>query len=373
MRPAVLLVDHATALGGAEHFLLDVIDLLDRSRFLPYVAAPAGALADAARRRGVSVCEVPLPRLRGAPTAAWRWVQGVSRLTSIIRRERISLVYSNGMRASLYAAVAARLSRRPHVWQVHDIFPSGTYVRAMSALSQGTIAVSAAAAAPLPGAQKVSVIHNGVRLERFRQGRRDDAVRLRAAWGVPRDSTLIGQVARLQPWKGQGDVIAAAAGIVRASPRVYFAIVGGDIFGNTAAYERGLKADVARRGLSDRVVFTGHQDDIAATLPALDMVVHASTDEPFGRILIEAGAAGLAVVAYAGGGVPEIVVHEHTGLLVPQGDVIALAAALQRLVSTPSLARALGDAARAHVAAHFDARRVTQQVEVVFQRVLDAG
>ncbi|HUI25385.1 MAG TPA: glycosyltransferase family 4 protein, partial [Candidatus Kryptonia bacterium] len=141
---------------------------------------------------------------------------------------------------------------------------------------------------------------------------------------------------------------------------------------DAGGFERELKATAARRGLSQRVVFAGHQAKMVQVLQALDIVVHASVDEPFGRILIEAGAAALPVVAYASGGVPEIVVHEQTGLLAAAGDRSALALGVVRLIRTPALARTLGRAARVRVEQQFEVGRLTREIEEVFRRALRA-
>ena len=369
-RRAILFVDHASALGGAELALLTLLRHLDRSTLAPHLATPAGALAVAARRLDVTVHEVPLPRLRHEPAAPWRWARGVAALARIIRQARIAVVQHNTMRASIYATAAARLTRRPLVWQVHDIFPSGVYVRLMCAMADAAIAVSAAVAAPLPCAHKLWVIHNGVTCEDFQGDQAATAAQLRARWGVPPDATLMGQVARLQPWKGQRDVLAAAERLLRDGANVYVAIVGGDIFGDAPAYVDELRRAVAARGLAPRIVFTGHVEDVPAILSALDIVVHASDHEPFGRILIEAGAAARPVVAYESGAVGEIIEHERTGLLVRPGDRDALATALRRLIDDPPLAHRLGAAAREAACRRFDARRLTRDVESVLWRVM---
>jgi glycosyltransferase involved in cell wall biosynthesis len=325
---------------------------------------------DAPRRFGAIVHEVPLAKLRGEPAAPWRLARGVAALRRTINNEGVAMIYANSLRASLYALIASRLTRRPLVWHVHDILPAGAYVRELCARCKAVIAVSAAVARPLPRTANVRVIHNPVDLTDFAVDRHEQSARLRATWGIPPHAMLIGQVARLQAWKGQRDVIAAVEELLGTLPDTYCVIVGGDIFGDAHAYEAELKATVAGRNLSDRIIFVGHQDDVFAVFGALDILVHASTDEPFGRVLIEAGAAGLPVVAYGGGGVPEILLHDRTALVVPPGDRAALAVALRRLVDDPALARALGEAGRANVHASFDARRLIPEIEKVLDRAL---
>lgn len=363
----VVFVDHAAVLGGAEKILLLLFEGLDRDRFAPHLVAPPGALATAARRLGVTVHERVLARLRGVPTAPWRLARTVVPLAQILRRERIALVSAHSLRASVYAGAAATLARRPFLWHLHEPAPPGIYGRLLCMLSDAAIAVSAAAAGDVPCRHKVRVIHNGIRSADFTGDRREPAMRLRAAWGVPRGAVLVGQVARLQPWKGQLDVIAAAEILLRNHPDIYVAIIGGDIFGDAAAYEGELKARVVQRGLSQRVLFTGYQPDIPAVLAALDILIHASTAEPFGTILLEAAAAGVPVVAYNSGGVPELLTHAETALLVPPGDRAGLAAAVARLATDRDLAGALSVAARALVLQQFDIREMVRRVQDVLE------
>jgi glycosyltransferase involved in cell wall biosynthesis len=293
-------------------------------------------------------------------------------MVEVIRREEVGLVVGNTVRASFYAALAAALTRRPFVWHAQDILPPGPYVRFMLRTSAAVIAISEAVARSLPSAEKVHVVPHGVCVSEFEVDRRDQAIELRKVWGVPPEGVVLGNVARLQPWKGQRDVIAVAAGL-RDLENVYMAIVGGDIFHDARSYENELKETVRRLGLEGRVIFTGHQEDMPTTWQALDVLVHASDNEPFGRVLIEAGAAALPVVAYSSGGVPEIIRHEATGLLVPPSDVTALGAALRRLAGDEELRQRLGRGARERIRAEFDAGQATRRIEAVFSSVLNGS
>lgn len=365
----ILFVDHATALGGAEVGLLVWLAALDRGRFEPHLVTRPGRLAEAAARLNVAVHQVPLTRLRRRPDALWRLPRAVWATADIIRREKIALVVGNTVRASFYAALATRLAGRPFVWHVQDILPPGPYVHFMVRSSAAVVAISHAVARSLPVDQKVRIVPHGVFPSDFEADRGEQARKLRESWGVPAGSVLLGHVARLQPWKGQRDVIAAAEAL-RGVHEIHVAIIGGDIFRDARSYQSELERLVRRRGLSGRVVFTGHQEDMPATLQALDVLVHASDNEPFGRVLIEAGAAALPVVAYASGATEEIIGHESTGLLVPPSDVAALASALRRLASDAPLRQRLGRAGREQVRAEFDATRIVRRIEDVFATVI---
>jgi glycosyltransferase involved in cell wall biosynthesis len=365
----ILFVDHAGPLGGAEKSLLLLMETLDRDEFACHLAAPPGAFAEAAERAGARVHRLVQERLRGNPAAWLPLARGALALARVIRREKIAVVHANTVRASLYSAVAAKLTRRPLVWHVHDILRPGPYTRFLAACSTATVAVSEAAASPLPRAAAATILHNGVRLDDFARDRGAEVQQLRAAWRVPPGAPLLGQVARLQPWKGQHDFIDAASRVAGEFPEARFVIVGGDIFGDAEDYARELRDQAARVGLADRMVFAGHCDEIPVVFGALDVLVHASDNEPFGRVLIESGAAGRPVVAYASGAVSELLRHEHSALFAAPGNVDDLAQALRRLLREPELAGRLGRNGRAEVARRFDITRLAQELAGILRRV----
>ena len=344
----VLFVDHAEAMGGAEHSLLLLLQHLDRQRFLPLLACNGGPLAMAAAAAGVEVITVPMPRLRGEWSAGWSLARGVSRLARLIRSRRIDVIHSNVVRSSIYAALAARWTGRPLVWHVRDILEPGLYVQAMSRLAARTIAISQAALLPLPPSARSTVIPNGVDWSVF-ANRASARARLRQAWKLPPGAVVVGLVGRLSPWKGQADLIRAMCRVRMRYPEAYLVLVGGPIFGEVA-YEGALQDLAQGCGMGPWTRFLGQRDDLPDVMACLDLLVHCSTEpEPFGRVIIEGMAAGLPVVAYAQGAVPEIVLPGETGLLVPPGDIDALARSIMNAIASPDLRASLGAAGQQRV------------------------
>ena len=360
-----MFVDHAPAMGGAEHSLLLLLKHLDRTRFQPLLACNPGPLAEAARACGVAVYQVPMPRLRREWAAPWRLAGGVRALACLIRRERVDLVQCNVMRASFYAALAAQITGRPLVWHVRDILAPGAYVRWMARRSALVIAVSRAAARPLPKDALVEVVSNGVDVAAY--ARQPEAGRsLRRAWGVPETCPLVGLVGRLEPWKGQADFMRAMALVSRFYPTARYALVGGTIFGGGDAYRNELEILARELGLSECLVMAGQREDLPAVYSALDVLVHCSVEpEPFGRVMIEGMAAGLPLVAYDTGGASEIVLPGETGLLVPPRDTQALAKGVMALLADPAHARQLGKAGHRRAQQVYDVRALTRQIEVL--------
>lgn len=374
MSRRVLFVDHAEWMGGAEQNLLLLMAHLDRRRFAPMLAgAPASPLVQAARALDIPAAEVPLGRLRGrrALELLRLWWQGVSSLTTLIRQWHADIVHSNTQRASIYAAPAARLAGVPLVWHVHDIYGRETLYRWwMGWWSAGIAAVSSAVAAslPAPARRKLWIIPNGMDLERFRpdpEARR----RLRAFLGVPGDALLIGCTGWLAPWKQIELFFEVAGQVSPALPHSYYWVVGDIPDARYAGYLVDLQ-ERAKRLLGDRCRFLGAREDMPAVMAALDILVHTAKAEPFGRVLMEAMAAGVPVVAFADGGVPDVVRDGETGILVPPGDVGRAAEAVRELGMDVGRRRHMGQAGRMHVESRFSAETVTRQMEQVYETVL---
>jgi glycosyltransferase involved in cell wall biosynthesis len=118
------------------------------------------------------------------------------------------------------------------------------------------------------------------------------------------------------------------------------------------------------------MVFAGFRADVPALLQSVDALAHASIEpEPFGRVIVEAMAARLPIVATAAGAVPEILEDGRTGLLVPPGDAGRLALALQRLMREPDLRQRLAAAARREVEARFTVQRYVAGVQAVYEEL----
>ena len=362
----VLFVDHAEAMGGAEHSLLLLLKHLDRQRFLPLLACNAGPLAIAAAAVGVQVAHVPMPRLRGEWSAGWSLARGAGQLARLIRSRHIDVVHSNVVRSSIYAALASLWTSRPLIWHVRDILSPGLYVQGMGRLATRTIAISNAVMAPLPPWIKATVIPNGVEWAAFADTG-DARARLRRTWQIPADGLVVGMVGRLSPWKGQADFIRAMRLVRARYPDVHLVLVGGPIFGDDT-YEGELHELAQACGMAPWTRFLGQRDDLSDVLSCLDILVHCSTEpEPFGRVIIEGMAAGLPLVAYGHGAVPEIVVPGETGLLVLPGDVEALAQAVSDLVVSPTARRSFGLAGQQRARECYDVRPLTRRVEAIIE------
>jgi teichuronic acid biosynthesis glycosyltransferase TuaC len=178
--------------------------------------------------------------------------------------------------------------------------------------------------------ERIKVIPNGVDLGKFHPVPRAAA---RETCGLPADRPVILTVGGIYEGKGQHLVIEALAGLSARYPNALYVMVGGD---RRDGYPERLRELAARSGLADRLRFVGSQPHtaLAPWYSAADVFCLATQSEGWANVLLEALACGTPVVATRVGGNAEIVREERDGLLVPFGDVPALARGLERALTS---------------------------------------
>lgn len=369
-RIKILYLDHAPLMGGAERSLLVLLRHLDRERFEPLLACPPDStLAQEAAKLGVRIIPARMPVVRGVNNPlnlTLRLGMGATALARLIRRERVSIVHANVMRAAIYGALAARMSGARYVWHVRDIHRERLFVQAAGTLAHAIIVISRRVSTALPSrfASKTHLIYDGIDLEEF-DPQLGDGLTFRRSLGLPEDALLVGNAAWIAPWKGQRAFIEAVGLVAQAHPQARFVIVGGLADPSHASYLEEIQAR-ARELLGERLIFAGARSDMPQVMASLDVLAHSAQDEPLGLVLIEAMAMEVPVVAMASGGVPEIIAQGETGLLVPPGDVKALAQAISGLLGNREQGKRMGAKARQRALTLFEARQMTRRVEEVY-------
>lgn len=365
-------------LGGAERSLLDTVACLSARGFgvevLNLVDQP-GALTRALESRGVPVHVCRVGRFRdprGAVRVA-RWFLRHAR--------RFDVALANDTRGALYTALGATLRGTPYIWHVRDIVDAGHRLErfALRLRPAVWIANSHAVASRLVrhdcASTRVVVVHNGVDVNLFHPGVPTESFRRELA--VDDSALLVGAIGRLVPWKALETLLEAAARLRAVVPAAEYLVVGDAVTdaanrADAVRYREALLALRDRLGLGDRVRFLGARADIPRVLAGLDVLVHTAIDEPFGRVLIEAMAAGKAVVATRGGGVTEIVEDGVTGYLVSPRDAAAVADRVALLADRERRC-AMGRAGRERVLAHFSLDAYGDALAAVVARVTTRG
>lgn len=375
--------------GGAGWSMYYLVKYLDRRRFEPVVVLPAhGIFRERYEALGVRVvAPTRMPhrtaQMRFATinrvTAAvsygmnvWDSARFVPELVSVMREERIDLLYCNNMMVKTIGALAAGHTGTPCVFHVRNVHEHAgkvlLYARTLARLRQvkRIIAVSEASAAPYRrfAPAKVTVIPNGVDLAGYDPARVPRG-EFRRELGIEPTAILVGYTGQFIPRKGLDVLIRAAARLLPGRPDLQFVAVGQTPTGSAVDYLAQYEALARDLGISARMRFVGFRDDIRPAVVDFDLLVLPAWQDPFPRSIIEALALGVPVVASAVGGIPEIVEHDRHGLLVAPGDVDALAGALAALVDDPVRRRTLGLAARARALERCDVARLTREIEDV--------
>jgi glycosyltransferase involved in cell wall biosynthesis len=264
-------------------------------------------------------------------------------------------------------AAAARSCGLPTVWHLREILPPGGrrswFARRLKRDAAMIVAVSEAVATWLREeglGDRVEVVHNGVETPESAVASETARTRL----GLSPDAVVVGLFGQLVAHKGARDFVRAAHSAARVNPELHFLIAGrGPRF-----FVEGLRREISAGAGSGRIHLIPPHDDIWELMAAVDLVaVTTLWPDPLPRAVMEAMAAGRPVVAYDGGGVPEMVVHGETGLLCSPGDVDGLGRALVELVGNQSLRDRLGEAGRARARQFFGVKRHLDRMESVFQ------
>ncbi len=195
---------------------------------------------------------------------------------------------------------------------------------------------------------------------------------VREEFGWNEKHFIVGIVGRIDWWKGHDYLLLALRDVVERYQHVRCLIVGESDARNKnyAVSLLELRKDL---GLEDYVVFTDHREDVLSLLHDMDTLALCSTEpEPFGRVIIEGMAAGRAVIGTDSGGVPEIIDHGRTGLLVPPKDASALAAAICRLIENPELTAELGTTARREVQELFSLKEQLKQLHELYVKLVNS-
>jgi glycosyltransferase involved in cell wall biosynthesis len=210
------------------------------------------------------------------------------------------------------------------------------------------------------------VFHNGHDIDRYASPSANARSRIRREFALADDRALVGVVGRLHiAQKGQDVMIRALPALQERCPGVALLLVG------DGPDRARCEALVSQLGLVHAVRFCGRRDDIPDLLAAVDVVaVPSICEEALPLVALEACAAGRPVVAFESGGLPEVVLHRETGIIVPKGDVGRLSEAIATLLEDPELASGLGEAGRRH-AARFGLSRHVSELTDFYDAVLE--
>jgi glycosyltransferase involved in cell wall biosynthesis len=348
--------------GGSERYLELLLGELGPDWVAGVVALQDGAFASRLRELGYDVDVIPTGARLGVLPAALR-------LRRAFREQRPAVVHANGVKAALVARLATAGTRTPVIWLKHDFSWDGPLARVLGAASTEVVAVAGAITTTFGPRtlRKTRVVPNG--LPPITVDSDVGRGRVAELLGLDGATPVVTLVARQHPAKGIVELIEAAPAVLELEPRASFLIVGGeDPF--HADYAALLRRRVTELGLEDTVVFAGQRSDPLELMAGSTVVAMPSVPDERGAgreacpfALLEAMAVGTPVVAYAAGGIPEVL--GDCGVLVAEGDRDELAGAIARTLADAAERERLSACAAERVATRF---RLATTVDAMRER-----
>lgn len=358
MLDVVALLEYPS-LNGGERSLLSLVDRFSRGDvMLSALAPPEGPLADALVEKAIH--HIPFSFQDGygirLPLEILR-----NQLETVLRRHAPDILHANSLSTSRIAGPVAESLGLKSIGHLRDMFRLSS--AALKDLNRHTrlLAVSRAtleyhrAAGLSP--TKSEILYNGVDLADFSPG--NPSGFLHQELGIPPTGQLIGSIGQIAIRKGLEIALQGFCLCANQFPETHLVLVGErfSVKQESIDFERNLRTEVRDSGLSERIHFLGLRDDVQRILPELALLLHTARQEPLGRVLLEAGACQIPIVASDVGGTREIFPLPSQAILVPAGDPAAVATALSSALGDPQYADDLGRQARIRIAAHFNSAR----------------
>jgi glycosyltransferase involved in cell wall biosynthesis len=365
----VTLIDFLGRYGGAEHLALAIATRLDPARFESTLCASRHASDPESLERlsanGVKI--LPLGRRRKSDI--WVW----SRLFSFLRDHRVDVLHAHKFGSNVWGTLVGRAARVPVVLtHEHSWSYQGQPLRRLldrDVIARGSdrlIAVSREDQRRMVEVEGIArartlFVPNGIARAEPTTGHD-----VRAELGIAQTALVVGSIGSLKPVKAF-DVLLRAVAVLAGSLGDVHVVIAGE-----GPERAALTALTHELGLDESVHLLGRRADVPDVLGALDVAVCCSSSEGSPLSVMEYMQAGLAVVATAVGGVPDLIEPGIHGLLVPPRDPPALAAALAELLQAPERARAMGARARERQRAEFDIDVLVGRLETLYVELLAA-
>ena len=355
MHRIAILFEYPT-LNGGERSMLQVLERVDRTEFDIVAIAPAeGRLADELSRLS---CEHMELELRDECGQRLPRTEVCERLSGTIKHVSPALVHANSLAMGRLTGAIADYGTHS-LTHLRDII--GLSRAAVAELNRNRllIAVSEATRRFHVGQgvdpERTRVIRNGVDCKRLQP--RPSTGRLRRELQVPEASFIVLTIGQIGLRKGQDVLAEAAAGIVSQVPQAHFVVIGerNSAKAESVEFEQQFRSRFQRAGLEGRLHCLGYRDDVERLLNEADLLVHPAKQEPLGRVLLEAAASGLPIVATDVGGTSEIITDGVSGRLVAASSPDELTAAVIELAMDKEKRGRFATAARRRMLAEFSA------------------
>lgn len=382
--PALNVIHPITRLilGGAQQNTMETCALLDRSRFAPQIIAgpeigPEGEVITEVRQRGIPLTILPELVFRPDPVKDFKALLKMQRLFA---REKPAIVHTHSSKAGILGRWAARLARVPvivhtvHGWGHHPyqhVLMRNLYKfleRRTVGFTDKLIVVSRLNADKglrdrIGSPEKYITIHSSINLDAFMNVVCDPAA-LKKSLGIDPQRPVVGTVGRFTPQKNPLDFVRVAARVRERMPDAQFLFVG------DGSMRRECEQLRAELGLDGAMFFPGTRQDVPHLLRCMDIFILTSLWEGLPRVIPQAMAAGLPVVANGVDGVCEVVRDNDNGFLIPPHNIELMAEKIIRLLADPALRERIGSSGRETACREFSVVEMVKRIEALYGELL---
>ncbi|MFC1820767.1 glycosyltransferase [Thermodesulfobacteriota bacterium] len=354
--------NHATMVGGGEYSFINLVSNLPLAWQVLAAAPLEGELPSALSEKKIKTLIIPLPAIR--PSNMINLLGSLYEYIKLCRKYQPNLIYANGSRAAFYGGLAGRIMNIPSIWHCRISASDIIFDRILCRLNTRIIANSQATMKRFKPKirKKVNIVYNGVDLEWLRMDSLKKPELIGSSWKV----ILI--VARASREKRHDLTLHAFETLAESDPDIHLVCLG-SIDEHDLSWWRFLQERTSRSSYSDRIHWVGQVEDVRPWYHSASMLFLSSEEESFGRVLVEAMACSVPVVATRVGGVPEIVRQGHDGLLVSSGNVDEMAIAMKTLLHDNVLRRQLVLSARKRAEYFSIDRHITNMLKT-FEKAL---
>jgi glycosyltransferase involved in cell wall biosynthesis len=355
----ILHTEASPGWGGQEIRILSEASAFAKRGFHVLIACqPGSQLERQAQRRGLSIRPVAM---RGAMDVRAGW-----RLRQLMQTEDVDLVHTHSSIDAWLAGFAAKTLHLPIVRSRHVSIPvkrrrNFVYNALCDRIISSGEAIREVLITAGVDADKIVAIPAGVDTAQFHPA--VSGATVRREFGI--NGPVIGTVAMFRRSKGHRVLLQAIPAILRSEPRAVFLWVG-DGIGHAA-----LQQEISAAGVQDKVHMAGFREDVPACLAAMDVVVLPSIkSDGVPQVILQALAMRKSVVASATGGIPEVIQHQHTGVLVPPNDHQALAEAVVQVLRAPESATSWAQTGGQLIDTHYALEYMIDRTAAVYTAVL---
>jgi len=355
---------------GSERCLLDLIKHLDKSKFKALLWCNQPTMVAAAKDLDIEVYCSDFPILFGWQAPRFHitgFVDLIKEALALIKAHDVKLLHANSAAPCQWLTFASQQSNIPLICHMHSTYQLRDRLTLGLYQTNMLVGVSKYVVKPLVNDNKpkneITVIPNGIDTERLLN---QPVVNLREQLAINEQDFVLACLGSLIHRKGVDLLIESIAQLIKKELPVHLLVIG------DGPEKEHLATQIAQLGLQENVSLLGECHDAVGILRGTaDLFVSAAREEAFGLVFAEASLAGLAIVAPKTGGIPNIVIDQVSGLLVPTEDVNALVNSIEKLYLNPSLREQMAAAGMEHVYSNFTIEENCKQFEALYEQQIN--